>query len=371
VTALRICFPFVGDTIGGSHISALELIKALPHEGVEPVIVIHRNGHLTKMLSNSGIGFEMAPEVKLVAPGSIAHQLITMTTCAPRLADFLRSRAIKIVHTNDARMHLTWGPAARLAGASFVWHQRSTDPSRRLSLYSYFANEVLTISKFCKSELTGSLGRRARVVTNPFDTGLAPPDRGSARKALLDALNLPDEACVVGYFSNFMARKRPEVFVEIAARLRQRIAMLVCPMFGDARERREVDDLIAVRGLENTCPVMGFRTPVTAWMAACDVTVAPAVEEPHGRTLIESMLAGTPVIAAADGGHTEIIAHGETGLLVEPDNVEAFEAAVLMLLGNPWVARVMADRARAHALNRYSAQTHAKAIVEVYRGVGR
>jgi glycosyltransferase involved in cell wall biosynthesis len=349
--------------------SALELIKALPREGVEPVVVVHCDGPLMQVLSERNVRFEAAPSVKLVNTGAIPHQLANMASAAPPLARFLRSRKISIVHTNDARMHLTWGPAARLAGAGFVWHQRSSDPSRRLSLYSHLANEVLTISEFCKSELTGSVGRRARVVTNPFDTRLAAPDRGPARKALFDALNLPDETRVVGYFSNFMARKRPGVFVEVAGRLRQRVALLVCPMFGDPRDRGGVDTLIAERRLEKICPIMGFRTPVAAWMAACDIMVAPAVEEPHGRTLIESMLAGTPVVAAADGGHTEIIAHGETGLLVEPDNMGAFETAAMELLSNPEGARAMAARARECALKQYSARRHAKTVVEIYRRI--
>jgi glycosyltransferase involved in cell wall biosynthesis len=369
VTGFRVCFPFAGDTVGGSHISALELIGALPREGMEPLVAVHREGPLTQMLVERNVRYEIAPDVTLAGPGTIARQLVDMASAAASLARFLRGRKIDIVHTNDARMHLTWGPAARLAGAGFVWHQRSADPSRRLSFYSRLANEVLTISHFCKAELGGAMRQRAKIVINPFDTGLAPPDRARARQALLDELNLPRETRAVGYFSNFMPRKRPDMFVKVVERVRERVGALVCPMFGDPRERAEVDRLVAEKKLERNCPIMGFRTPVATWMAACDVVVAPAVREPYGRTLIESMLAGTPVVAAAEGGHIEIVDHERTGLLVEPDNVEAFAAAVLRLLRDEKAAREMAGRAREAALARYSVRNHANAIANIYRHI--
>ncbi len=366
---MRVCFPFVGDTVGGSHLSALELIKTLPREEVEPVVVVHCDGPLSQVLNARDVGFEAAPNVELVNYCTIPRQLVNMVSVAPRLAHFLRSRKIDIVHTNDSRMHLTWGPAARLAGARFVWHQRSTDPSRRLSLYSHLANEVLTVSHFCKEELSSAIRRRASVVTNPFDTSLPTPDRQLARTKLLDALDLPSQTRVVGYFSNFLPSKRPDIFVNVAARLREHVAFLACPMFGDPRDRMKVDALIADMKLEKICPIMGFRDPIGSWMASCDVMLALAVGEPYGRTLVESMIVGTPVVAAADGGHVEIITQGETGLLVEPDNVKAFETAVMQLLTNPDDASALAERARAHALKRYSSAHHAKIVADIYRGL--
>jgi glycosyltransferase involved in cell wall biosynthesis len=213
------------------------------------------------------------------------------------------------------------------------------------------------------------MGRRAVVVTNPFDTSALAPDRAQARTRLLEALNLPRETRVVGYFANFIPRKRPEIFVEVASRLEILMPGLVCPMFGDPRDRGRVDEFLTSKGIETLCPIMGFCTPILPWMAACDVMLAPAVQEPYGRTIIEAMLVGTPIVASADGGNPEIIAHGETGLLVEPDNVAGFENAVAQLLCDPEEARGLADRARNYALERYSVERHVQDVLAIYRDV--
>jgi len=44
---MKILFPFVGDSVGGSHISAIELIKELKNTGANVLIVLHvENGPL-------------------------------------------------------------------------------------------------------------------------------------------------------------------------------------------------------------------------------------------------------------------------------------------------------------------------------------
>jgi glycosyltransferase involved in cell wall biosynthesis len=65
--------------------------------------------------------------------------------------------------------------------------------------------------------------------------------------------------------------------------------------------------------------LMGYRSPGPFWIAACDQLVVPAVGEPFGRTLVEAMLVGTPVVAARSGGNMEAL-EGGMGLLVEPDD---------------------------------------------------
>ena len=329
---LRVLYPFIGDTVGGSHISTLELVRDLPRDAVEPVIVLHQQGPLANHLTGLGLSFERAPDVNLVSAGSILSQISSMLRCAPKLARYVRSRRIDIVHTNDLRMHRTWAVAVKLAGARFIWYQRSADCSRRLALYSRLADRVLTVSHFCKSQLAGGMGRRAIVVTSPFDAPSPRPDQEAARKRLLTELGADEPAFIVGFVGNLTQQKRPLVFVEMAARLCERTGRrLLFPMFGEPRQpmRQQVDSLIAERGLRGRCFLMGSRHPIEPWMRACDVVVAPGVSEAFGRAMVEATLVGTPVVAAQHGGNAEILTHGETGLLVPVDEQDAFADAVL------------------------------------------
>jgi glycosyltransferase involved in cell wall biosynthesis len=92
----------------------------------------------------------------------------------------------------------------------------------------------------------------------------------------------------------------------------------------------------------------------------------PAVDEPFGRTLVEAMLLGTVVVAAASGGNLEAIRAGETGYLVPPDNAAAFADQILRVVRAPELCRAVADAARRDALSRFGLRQHAEAIMRVY-----
>jgi glycosyltransferase involved in cell wall biosynthesis len=136
---------------------------------------------------------------------------------------------------------------------------------------------------------------------------------------------------LLGYFGSIIKRKRPDGFVRVVDAVRRALPgrQVHGLLFGDT-----VD---ATRGLDETCKAlvsslelndnfhfMGFRSPVFEAMSGVDVMLVPAVNEPFGRTLIESMYLGTPVVATRHGGNIEAISDGLTGFLVEPDDPESF-----------------------------------------------
>lgn len=371
---LRVCYPFVGDTVGGSHISALALIQGLPRDAVCPVVVVHKEGPLTEYLQSLSLSFLRAPKIRVVKAGRFPMEIAEILRCAVSLGCFVHRQRIDIVHTNDRRMHLTWGLAARLAGARFIWHQRSATKSRRLDVYSWPANRVLTISRFCWDMLSPRTKKRAEVITNPFQSGNMSCNRAIDKSRFLQALGMPPDTTVIGYVGNLVSQKRPQVFVEMAANLCKLAGRpLIFPMFGEPREpmRSQVEELVQRMGLQSRCVVMGARFPIEPWIASCDILVAPAVSEGFGRTLVEAMLVGTPVVASADGGHLEIVQDGRTGVLVEPDNPGAFADAVIRLIDDAELRRSITVAAYRTATDTYSVDRHVDAVLSVYREVLR
>lgn len=370
---IRVCFPFVGDTVGGSHISTLLLIRNLDRGRFAPLIVLHEEGPLSKLLREQSIDYELLPipHYPTAKRGHRWRDVRNLIVTIPRCCGFLRSRQISIVHTNDVRMHLTWAVPVRLAGARFIWHQKTNFTRSRLFHWmERLAHRIVAISNFTASTLQDPVAlTKLQIIVPPFEIDSDVPDRSAAKAALLAELDQPRGTLVVGFFGNLLERKRPVVFSRAAGYiLAAHGPGIVFPVFG-AERGDQVEFLkaqVTEFGLNDHVRLMGFRYPVEPWMAACDLILAPAIEESFGRTLIDAMLVGTPVIASDSGGHREIIQSAESGILVPPDDPKAFADAALRLLRAPDTARVMAEKARSFVHATYSAHQHAQAIARLY-----
>ncbi len=365
----RVCFPFVGDTIGGSHLSALLLIDALDRSEFDPVIALHQEGPFAEYLSARNIRYLLAPKVDYATKGPMYKRFWVMLCCARKLVPFLRREGIGIVHTNDVRMHLTWGLSARLAGAKFVWHQRTRVALGRAAYFGLLANVLFVISDYCRNGYAGILNRKAQKLRNPVSVKSAPVEKQCAREQIRHEIGAPAAVKIVGFVGNLRDQKRPEIFIRAAAALRDHYgARVKCLLFGEERmpTAAQLRELIAELGLEDICLFMGSRFPVEPWLAGCDLIMTPAVNEGYGRVLIEAMIVGTPVVASNDAGHKEIIEDGVNGYLVAPDNPSAFADAAIELLDNPKVAAGIAETAQQPAIELHSPQQHTKTVQRCY-----
>ncbi len=363
----RILFPYVGDSVGGSHISSLTLARVLPAR-YEPVIAQHQDGPLTEYLAQFGMTAITAHDVAFLNTGPYRKQFLKAWRGVPKLARFLRDQRIDIVHTNDIRMHIIWGMAANRVGIPHIWHQRTPTTAKRLDKYTAHASKVLAVSEYCKEQFPPAMRKRARVLYNPFEIP-EQTDRAAAKAALKRRLDLSPEKKIVGYIANLDTRKRPTLFVEIA---KEMVASgrtdLQFIMLGEARSPHidELNAAIEAGGLGNVVKHVGPHYPISPWIAGLDLLIAPAVKEAFGRTLVEAMLHSVPVVASDDAGHSEIIRHDETGVLVRPDECAAFAKAVGDLLADPDRVDRLTNHAYAHATQTFSAERHVTAMLEIY-----
>lgn len=368
---MRVLFPFVGETIGGSHHSATLLIRELPSVNVEPVVLLHRHGPLEKFLADHGITSQALTTLPMWDGGGLLWSAISFFAVAPRLWWQLRRLGVNIVHVNDGRMAISWCLACRFAGVPLVIHQRTRfTPSRLSALALSMAKKVLAISQFTLATLPENLLGKSSVLLNPFEK-IAPSNRKVARAEVANELDIDEARPLIVLVGTLQRQKRPLVALQALAILRNvgidAMLLVVGRDSGDAA--REVELCIDELKLAKNVRVLGFRSDAKNMIAAADALIAPAVEEGHGRAVIEAMLTGTPVVAAYSGGHVEIIRHGSTGILVEPDSPEALAAAVIQLLKNKANASTMATLAREDAVRHYSVEGHVNAIVGIYRSI--
>jgi glycosyltransferase involved in cell wall biosynthesis len=371
---ITLCFPLIGQIIGGSHVSLKGLLDRLPRSKYRILIVCEEGGNIARLFdgfeqiadpAGGGRGFAVGRKFGLRKAGAVLRSL-------PRRIELLRQQQVDIVHTNDGQNHANWGLAAKLAGKAHVWHHRSDPEARGIRLMApLIAGRIVAVSRFSLPGAQWGALRRARVIHSPFDIS-ARIDRDAARRRLLEELGCPDDTVLCGYFGLFIPRKRPLGFIDAVEELgRLSPAPVMGLLFGEAADDALHARLAArIASQENAGQIrmMGFRSPGIEWISACDVLLVPAIGEPLGRTLVEAMLAGTPVVATRSGGNAEALA-ADCGVLVPPEDPLAMAQAADGLLSDPLRCAVMTTAARQFAVTHFSAERHVAQIEAVYREI--
>jgi glycogen synthase len=111
--------------------------------------------------------------------------------------------------------------------------------------------------------------------------------------------------------------------------------------------------------------------PAFARYAAATVFVFASRTETQGLVLLEAMAQGTPVVSTAELG-TKFVLDDGAGVLVMPERVEEFAAAVVRVIEDPGLHAMLAESGRESALT-WSSLTLAQRLADVYRsaaGVG-
>jgi mannosyltransferase len=106
---------------------------------------------------------------------------------------------------------------------------------------------------------------------------------------------------------------------------------------------------------------------VQRWYQRLTIYAFTSRNEGFGLTLIEAMAAGNALVAARAGAAELVVEDGITGVLTPPGDTDALVAALEPLMRDPPAAAAMGARARAHVVEKFSLDSEAQQIANVYR----
>jgi glycosyltransferase involved in cell wall biosynthesis len=189
----------------------------------------------------------------------------------------------------------------------------------------------------------------------------------------------------------FVARSADRVrgldrFLALARRLQRARPDVLCVVIGDPVVKRGLDVQFFNRNYRaHILQQEPLPDPGRAWffdqarpavvaeaLAASDLHVYPGRAYPVSRSLLEAMAAGCVVLAAHTEPVAEVLTHGQTGLLLPPDDLDAWERQGLAALDDPAAHRPLGDAAAEVARQRYSRDENLPRLAELLsRRAGR
>jgi glycosyltransferase involved in cell wall biosynthesis len=319
--------------IGGSERHLLTLLPALAERGVEPVFIGLDDPAWDPTDFYDAL---RVPAVRLPAPRDVDPLLLL------RVLPHLDA---EIVHTHLVHADLYAGVGAKLRGRRLVSTKHNDDPfraghfrfvERRLA---GLADRVITITEALRSftvERVGVPGRKVETIHYGLDSlpaawGVNQPD------------DVPGGARILLAVSRLTEQKGVDVAVRALSSLPDDTVLVV---LGEGPQRAALERLARERDVSDRVFLLGRVPDVAAWLRRAHVFVHPARWEGFGLAILEAMLAGLPVVAAAVSSLPELVVDGETGFLVAADDDRALAARIADALERPELGAAGEQRAR-------------------------
>jgi starch synthase len=221
---------------------------------------------------------------------------------------------------------------------------------------------------------------RVHVVRNGIDTDVWRPVKPTPGESVLAALGVDTSRTIVAFVGRITRQKGVAHLVAAAHLFAPDAQLVLCAGAPDtpdiaAEVTAAVQHLSHVRGgvfwVREMLPIGQIREI----LSAATVFVCPSVYEPLGIVNLEAMACATAVVASDVGGIPEVVADGQTGLLVhyDPADPAGFEAglaeSVNTLIADPEKAASFGRAGRQRCIDEFSWSHIAQQTLEIYRKV--
>jgi len=240
-----------------------------------------------------------------------------------------------------------WHAKRRGLKAQIAFHASGTDFYFGDRWFSGVVNRWLAVSRYTAAQQEGRYGRATSVVHNGVDVErFRAMDRDPSLRKRWD---VPPKARLIVSTGRLVGWKGLRLVVSAMPGLARDVHYLAV---GAGPEAESLRAHASVLGVADRVHLAGRveHPELPAVLSQADIYVQPSIgEESFGISVVEAMACGLPVLASDFGALPEVVADGETGMLVARGDVSAWTSALADLLADPARRQRMGTAARARA----------------------
>lgn len=379
---MNILFLDQSGKLGGAELALLDIACSYRDRCL---VGLFEDGPFRETLKNHQILVQVLAKdtLQVRKDSGILQSLGSIQQLIPLLARVTAlSRKHDLIYANTPKALVVGAIASWVSRRPLVYHLHDIISSEHFSasnrqimilLANRFVSLVIANSQASQTAFIAAGGRSdlVHVVYNGFEPAYY-QNLETCVQQLRQQLNLADRF-VVGHFSRLSPWKGQHILIEALTHCPEDVTALLVgdALFGEQAYVSQLYQQVADLGLEDRVRFLGFRSDVPSLMAACDLVAhTSTAPEPFGRVIVEAMMCGKPVIAAAAGGAVELVEHGQTGWLVPPGDPVKLADMICHCRSQPALAQEIADRACFTAKQQFNLSTTNQQIAKLLCHVG-
>src|SRR5215469_3471895 len=230
------------------------------------------------------------------------------------------------------------------------------------------ADLIVALSPFMRERAIacGADPNKVEIIPNGIEIdeiGLESPALlGSSANA---SIVLEGDALKLLFVGALNERKGIDVLLRAAKRLKDEDIRFFLRIVGNGPLRSELDRLIGAYGLSNDVALHESvsRRDLGKWYQWADVTCVPSIDDPLPTVVLESLVAGTPIVGSAVGGIPFMVRAEVNGLLVTPRDPDALASALARIRRQPGFLRQLKQASAPSVFPRFSWERNGEDLI--------
>lgn len=313
VTILSISFSYEK---GGAERSLKNLITELRAQGIK--IFLFTSPFLKSFYEEKGTYVHSIPffpsmalftkygKIKLLNIYALLKRIFIVLIYSWRISRLCKRKKVNIIHINDFKGGIFIPFLKVLTRLKIVWHIRDLfawESRWKRYYYKFFGNfaDLLIANSPLTEKMVKEIGlKNVRMIYNIIEIS---PRKFYKRKARR-LLKLPEDRFIVGYIGRISKEKEIEKLIESLSLLKNSVPDIFCVIVGDdfkgGGERMKLIEYVKRVHLEDYIRFIGWQENIEDYYLALDLFVYPREKtyEPFGRSVVESMFYGVPVLVS-------------------------------------------------------------------------
>lgn len=351
---LRVLFVGHDSTLYGAQHALLALLASLNRSIVEPFVVVPNEGPFIGETEKIGVPIYRRHMVHWVVTGprlsrggwtNLIEAASGLRARAWAIAHLIEKNKIDLVYSNTVTV-VEGAVAAQMCHKPHVWHLHENvvgNPAVRPVLprtiltyiVSALSARIIVPSRYLM-HVYRAANMLSKIMVVPNGVMFEQSELLNEKK-LNDELNIPPKAPVITLIGAIHPGKDIRTFVAAAASVLPHYPNTIFLVVGEASNAEyaaQIKTDISARGIDDAFRFTGWRSDIPQLLKHTDILVVSSIQETFGRTIIEAMALGIPVVATRCGGPEEVVVDGITGYLVPIADQNAMAKAILSILAD-------------------------------------
>ncbi|MEM7580799.1 MAG: glycosyltransferase family 4 protein [Cyanobacteria bacterium P01_A01_bin.80] len=361
---MKILFLDQSGKPGGAELCLIDIAK--PYKN-NCLVGLFADGSFKDLLEKNHIPVQVLTNqaIQVKKESSLSQGLASIRQLAPLISKVIKiAQNYDLIYANTQKALVVGAIASIFSRRPLVFHlhdilspEHFSQTNRSVSVtLANRASLVIVNSEASKKAIIEAGGKadKVEIVYNGFDPQKYISSETETQR-IRKKLELEDKF-IVGHFSRLAPWKGQHILIEALAKCPPEVAVILVgdALFGEQDYVKQLHQQIDKLQLQNRIKFLGFRNDIPLLMSACNLVAHTSTSpEPFGRVIVEAMLSGTPVVAAAAGGAVELVESGINGFLATPGNPQELTEIIKTCFQNKQKADTIAQEAQNSASQRF------------------